>query len=368
MKLRLSPIYQRPDDDFSSGGGAPDTGANDAFDLGSAMDDIVGELGDKARVDDGEARPAAPAAPAAPAPSPAAPAAPAAAAPSPAAPAAPTAPAPRPRDINVAPNTWKAEAVAKWGDLPPDIRAEIHRREEDFHQGTEAYKADATFARSIKPALEPFLPVLKQYGIDPAQQVHALMRAHHTLALGTPEVKAQMIQQLIKDYNITLPGAAAPATPDGEPSFVDPEVATLRAELDALRSQLNGTTEAVAQERRQKLVTEITEFASKPENEHFDTVADEVALLLRTDRSLTLPAAYEKAVWANPVTRQKMLEKQAADAAAASEKVRKDAEERKRLDSLNARTKARVASAGEKTGSIEDTLNETFAAIEARGS
>ncbi|MGD9674494.1 MAG: hypothetical protein AB7U98_13560 [Candidatus Nitrosocosmicus sp.] len=359
MKLRLSPLYQRPDDDLGGGGGGGDN-----FDLGSEMESIASELGDKARVDDETPAPApTSAAPTPPAPTPPAPKAEETPAPTPS-----PSPAPRPRDINIAPNTWKAEVQAEWAKLPESVRAEIHRREDDFHNGVEVYKADAQFARSIKPALEPFMPILKQYNIDPAAQVHALMRAHHTLALGSPEQKSAMIQQLIKDYQIKLPSAAPAPTPDGEPAFVDPEVASLRQEIEQLRSQLNGTTEAVSQERRQKLVSEIQEFASKPENEHFDTVADDIATLLRAKPGMTLREAYDQAVWLNPVTRTKLLEKQAADAAAAQEKARKDAAERKRLDDLNARTKARQASAGEKTGSIDDTLAETLAAIEARGS
>jgi hypothetical protein len=194
------------------------------------------------------------------------------------------------------------------------------------------------------------------------------MNAHYTLAMGSEDQRVDMVKALITDYKI--PPEKLGLTPSGEEGYVDPQVATLQKELESLRSIVHGQQTAQHQERRQALATEISQFASK--NPHFDTVAEEVGVLIRGNPRLTLAEAYDKACWAHPEVRTKLLEKQAADAAEAQAKAaeaeRKRAEESARSSGVNVKSRARPGTAtGQKVGSIDDTLNETLAEINARG-
>lgn len=262
-----------------------------------------------------------------------------------------------------APKTWRKEAAEQWATLPPTVQQEILKREQDIFRGLEGYKADATFGRSLKTVIDPYMPILQQYGIDPAQQVANLMQAHHTLALGTPEQKSAYLLQIAQEYGVDLAGLS----PEGQP-FVDPAVQGLQKQLQAVQSQLAAQQQAAARQRLSTITEEINAFASKPENEHFDAVANDIAALLKSGAAKDLADAYEKAVWANPVTRAKLIAKQQTEAAAksASEAAQR-ANAAKRASSVVVRAKPSSASGTAPTGSMDDTMRETLAAIASRG-
>jgi len=263
-----------------------------------------------------------------------------------------------------APKTWRKEAAEQWAALPDSVRAEVLKREEDMFRGLETYKADANFGRAIKPALDPYLPVLQQYGIDPAQQISSLMQAHHTLALGTPQQKAELFQQLAADYGVNLGELASAA-----PVFVDPAVQALQSQVQSLQSTLTARERAEQQTRMTAITSEIEAFAADPKNAHFDTVANDIAAMLKSGAAKTLQEAYEKAVWANPVTRQQEITRQQREAVEKQrEEAARKAQAAKRTSSAVVHAKPRSASGTAPTGSMEDTMRETLAAINARAS
>ena len=58
-------------------------------------------------------------------------------------------------------------------------------------------------------------------------------------------------------------------------------------------------------EERARIEIEVNAFAADPEHPYFDELSDEIVAILKTGASLA--EAYEKAVWANPVTREKEI-------------------------------------------------------------
>ena len=276
----------------------------------------------------------------------------------------PEAPPAAAASVPEAPKTWRKEAVEQWEALPDAVRSEVLKREEDMFRGLETYKADANFGRSLKPALEPYLPVLQHFGIDPAQQISSLMQAHHTLALGTPQQKAELFQRLAADYGVDLDGLAAAA-----PVFVDPAVQALQSQVQSLQNTLTAREHGEWQAKMAAITSEIDAFAADPKNVHFDTVANDIAMMLKSGAAKTLQEAYEKAVWATPVTRQQEIARQQRDAV---EKQRKEAADKartaKRTSAAVVHAKPRSVSGTAPAGSMEDTMRETLATINARAS
>lgn len=271
--------------------------------------------------------------------------------------AAPDAAAP----ASSAPKTWRTEAAAEWSKLSPTVQAEIAKREEDIFRGLESYRADAGYGKSFKAALEPFMPVLNQYGLDPIKQVSQLMAAHQALALGSPQQKQVLFNKLAQDYGVTF------GDPADQP-YVDPEVAALREELSGIKSTLTAQQQREQNEVRGRLTSELDTFVADPANIHFNDVADDMAKLLRAGVVTSLKDAYERSVWANPVTRAKEQARVQTETAA---KAKKAAEERaaaaRKATQANVRSSAKAASATTPLGSIDSTLEEGLAAIRARG-
>ena len=257
-----------------------------------------------------------------------------------------------------APKTWRPEAAAKFATLPPEVQQEVLKREEDIFKGLEGYKADASIGKALKGIVQPYLPVFQAQGVDPMQQVSGLMHAHVALATGTPEQKQQFFQQLAKEYGVNL---------DSEAPYIDPQVAGLQKQLADLQSRLNGREQQEADRARTALQAEIDTFASDPAHQYFDEVANDIAGLLRSGAAKGLKDAYEKAIWANPITRAKEQARLTADAdAKAKAEAAERAKQARKATGANVKSSAKAASGTAPLGSIDDTLNAALANIKSR--
>lgn len=295
---------------------------------------------------------------------------PAAPAPAPTpAPAPVTDPAAKPSDpaaSNIAPapgaypKTWRQtpELQAKWATLDPDLKAEVARREDDMYKGLDQYKADASIGKSIKQITAPYDHILRHHNINPLQQIQGLMKAHHDLAMGTPEMRVAMFRQLAADYNVDLTAAAT------EAPWEDPQVKALRLENQRLQSEQQRITNESRQSTTKVLEQQLDGFFARfPDAKELG-----LDMVPFVNQGFTLEEAREKAMWVNPVTRAKLLERQQADAAEASRKAEADRVAAARAaTSANVKTSSRSGTATGPTGSMEDTMMETLQAIKARG-
>jgi hypothetical protein len=282
-----------------------------------------------------------------------------------------TPPAPATADLTQAPKTWRKEVAAAWSTLPEAVRAEIHKREQDMYTGIEQYKEGANFAWQVHGLFKPYEHVMQQLGIGPEQILPGLVQAHGTLSLGSEDQKLSLLGQLIKDYAIPVPKLLAQLTGgalDNVEPFVDPEVKSLREKLAAVESRLTAQDRYAAQAKQAEIRKTVEAFASDPKNVYFAELADDIAALLRSGVVKDIGAAYEKAMWANPVTREKEQARRAAEAE--SERTRKAAEaaaKAKKAMGANVRTTVRSGSpTAPKSSSLDETLEKTYAAIMGR--
>lgn len=203
------------------------------------------------------------------------------------------------------PSTWKKdhwESFDKIAAENPALAEYINQRESEYAKGVSTYKAEADRAREIQQAIEPFMPDMQQYGIQPAHMVGQLMAAHRQLALGSPQQKIQMFQKLAQDYRIPLqalmpqPQVGA----DGQPlpqapveqfmQFVNP----LHEELRQVRGEVNAWKSQQEKQQQAEIQSQIERFAEgKP---HFEQVRETMAGLLQSGLAQDLDTAYAAAI------------------------------------------------------------------------
>jgi len=81
----------------------------------------------------------------------------------------------------------------------------------------------------------------------------------------------------------------------------------------------------------------------------------------------SLEDAYANAIWLNPVTRQKEIDRAAKEAAVTAEKAAKqEADKVKKAKSANVRGRDTERASTEPKGTIEDTLLQTYNEIQSR--
>lgn len=262
------------------------------------------------------------------------------------------------------PRTWRPEALAEWGKLSPVVQQEILKREEDIHRGLSESKAAADFGNSLKTVLDPYMPLLEKYNIKPDAQVADMMQAHYTLAFGSPEDKVGLLQQIAKDYNINLSSFSGGG--EEAPTY-SPEVVSLQNQVKALESKLTGFSDQQFETKKAEITSHVEKFAVDPKNTYFVELADDISSLLRSGAEKSVEAAYETALWRNPVTRQKELDRQNVEKVESAKKIagEKVVASRK-ASSANVRSTAKGGSSPTPLGSIDDTIASTLRDIKTR--
>ena len=110
---------------------------------------------------------------------------------------------------------------------------------------------------------------------------------------------------------------------------------------------------------------DVEAFASDPAHEFFDEVSEQIVPLINSGYSLE--DAYANAIWLNPVTRQKEVDRAAKEAAKTAENTAKqEADKAKKAKSVNVRGRDTGRASTEPKGTIDDTLLETYNEIQNR--
>lgn len=264
------------------------------------------------------------------------------------------APAPTP-----APNTWRKDVAAKWADLPAEVQSEVLRREADFHRGIEQYRSKAEFGVAIERAVAPYAATLQSLGIGPDRAVAELMAADHRLRYGSPHDKHTYFAQLAQNYGIDL-GQLSEVVSQ-QPQAIDPNYAALQQELRQVRGMVESRTLAEQRREQEALHSDILRFAADPSHSHFEQVKGHMAALLQAGQAENLADAYEQAVYANPSTRQAMLQQQA-------EKMRKEAaakaEAARKAAGVHVRSRPGLPTQAP-IGTMDDTIRATLARLTA---
>jgi len=253
--------------------------------------------------------------------------------------------------LDVAPNTWKKEVAATWATLPPEVRAEVSRREADFHKGIEGYKQAAGFGQAMERVITPHAQTLQSLGISADKAIEQLMAGDHKLRYGSPQEKHEYFAQLARNYGIDMA-----AVQQVEHTPIDPVVAQLQQEVQRLSGYINNQTQQGQQQEEASLNSEIAAFSSDPKHSHFESVKGHMAALLQAGQAQSLADAYEQAIYANPATRQLVLAQQQADQRA---EAAKKAQAARGAASVNTRARPSMP-VSQPIGSMDDTIRATL--------
>lgn len=256
-------------------------------------------------------------------------------------------------DIAKAPVSWKPEVAAKFNTLEPDVQAEILRREQDIFKGIEQYKTAADYGKNVYQVLQPYQEEVARRGIDPMNYLRGVLEADKLITNADPAQKIEYFKQLAATYGVSIDTELF--------GNEDQTVQQLREEINQLKSNFTRQSEQAERAKLEQITAEVNAFAADPKNVHFNSIQNEIAGLISSGVCKTLQEAYEKAVWANPITRQAELDRIQKDKEAASKK-----EQQKKLEEVKKRTSANVVSSDRKPGNtakpktLDETLAETY--------
>jgi len=267
-----------------------------------------------------------------------------------------------PVEARKAPQSWKKDMGDSFAALTPDMQDYIELRETQMKDGLELNKDDSNLGRTMRDAMQPFKPMLdhieQQRGTTAPQVMQFMLNAHQKLSSGTQETRQAAFEQMAREYGVNM---GKPV--EGE--TVDPAMQNMQNELNSMKQHISNTQSQAHEAEVAKVNQDITAFAENEAHPYFEEVSEQIVAFIKAGDDLE--GAYEKAVWANPVTRQKEMERIQQDTATkASANAKQDVTKAKKASATNIKGRNTKRTPTAPTGTINDTLAETLKEIKSR--
>lgn len=217
---------------------------------------------------------------------------------------------PAPQAIK-APVSWRPEVREKFGALPPEVQAEVNRREREVEAGMREASESRRFHGEFANAVRPYEAMIRAEGGTPVQAAAQLFGTAYMLRTGSPPQKAQLVAQMIQAFGIDVTVLddilSKNMTEIGSAQAQDTSLAYIQKELAPIKQfmgQLTGMQTNVANRRQQDAQAEIDAFVNDPKNEFYEDVKDDIATLLelaaQRNQKMTLQDAYQRATMLHP--------------------------------------------------------------------
>jgi hypothetical protein len=237
------------------------------------------------------------------------------------------------------------------------VKEEVRRREYDIARYADHLGQAARVGNEVANRIAPILPMLAERGIDPWKQTHELWEMWYNFNTASHDTKLQQIVEFAQMSGLDLARAGA-VVPD--------VVQQMQRRIRELEGGVGAVHQQYAKEIGDRYQHEIEQLSADTEKyPFFWDVSQEMVELLRTRQAKSLPEAYEKAKWMNPIVRAKE-----ADKLAAERQQKANAEAQARADAARKASRANVRSSFGRggrppSGSVDQTLNEAYDRITA---
>lgn len=292
----------------------------------------------------------------------------------------PTAEKPEKPATSEPPPTWKAEDKETFKALPPEAQQFLLRRhgemEADYTRKTQQHAAFVRDYDPIRQHFAPFEPQIRQAGLTPLKLIEGW--SHAEQALQDPQRAVPLLVDVVGRYGIDksklaqalgLTGAGGsggagteappPVANSQQPIVLPPEV---QQELKVLRQGHEQVTQFLTTQQQQqqreaenRVMSMIEAFkgAKDPSGNllhpHYDELEADMSdlwkIAVAAGQQPTLEDVYDKAVWANTSTRQKLL-----DAQTAAQEAQRAAAEKKQRDEARAKAERAKRASSSVTG------------------
>ena len=256
-------------------------------------------------------------------------------------------------NIKSPPSSWAKDHHEDWSKIPETTQEYIELREKQMLDGIEQYKQGYALANELRAAIEPNNDILTNYGIDAKTAIGNMFNHHRALTTGSIEARTEALVNLGRGLGL-IPG-------DGQEA-VNYETLDLQQRLARMENQERARLDGLKSQQLNAITSDVNAFFEDPANIYANELADDIVLLLKT--GIDLKAAYEKALWSNPITREKEQQKIIDARVKANSDQQKIAQEKARkIGNVNVNRTQSTRSNSQPLGSWDDTMDEIITRI-----
>lgn len=213
-----------------------------------------------------------------------------------------------------APDGWKGDLKALFPTLPPEIQAEIARRETDTHKALTKQDEERTLGKRVNEMAMPYLPTIKAEGATVEKAFQDYLQTAHVLRSGNSVQKAQSILAVMNQFKVNpqdlfsiLQGGNVNTGGAVQPAQFNPVIETLTQRLGHLEQERQQEIQQRQLQEEHSLQGQIDDFSSKKGHEHFEKVRTHMGVLLENGIASDLEDAYQRAVYAEPDIRSSLI-------------------------------------------------------------
>ena len=199
-----------------------------------------------------------------------------------------------------APDAWSPAAKAQFNALPPEVQAEISRREAEVHKGFTKLDEPRQLGKQFSDVVNPYIPMIRAEGGNPVAAVQDLLQTTYTLRTANPQQKQELFLKLAGQFGVDMQGVFNRLQGQPPQQQVNPQVAQMQQQLWQLQQERQQQQLQAEQQTQAQINQTIEGFASDPKNVYFSNVRAEMAALLSNGNAKDLQEAYEMACWARP--------------------------------------------------------------------
>ena len=269
------------------------------------------------------------------------------------------------------PPGWSPASKAAFANLPPEVQADVVKREGEVNQGL------AKLAEY--KGLEPLAELSRQNGttlvnaVNQYRQFEVSLQQDFIGGIGLvcqrygvqPAALANAI--LARSGGSAHQSAGTGAAPHGnqQPSGVD--LSPITRELESLKAFVSQTQQREAQQQQRIVESQIEAFKSDPKNLYFENVRPQMAKIMQAGLASTLQEAYDAACWQTPDVRSLLINQQAGTGQAqAAKQAAAATQARQASKSITGSPSAGVANGSAPASSLRAELEQNFAAAGSR--
>lgn len=263
--------------------------------------------------------------------------------------------------VTQAPSSWSPEAKAEWDKLPPVIKAQALKREQDISRAVQQSADRVKRAESIEKIIEPHKGLLSRSYASTEAGITDLLNTFQASIDNPLGFAAWFLQS--RGINPQQLSGVMQQSAQAQPQ--DPNVAALLNRVTGLEGQITQRQ----QEEKQQLESQATQmfqaFAADPKNSYVNDVMPDMAELLDKGLAENLQDAYDKAIYMRPDLREKIWQER-SDAQKKAEQVAREAQAKDARKSavVAAVTRPNAGATPSQPKSWEDTLREKHNSIQ----
>lgn len=224
------------------------------------------------------------------------------------------------------PVSWKPEIREKFASLPPEVQAEVNRREVEISQGFRQIEQVRNYAGAINRTIQPYEAMIKAEGGNHVTAVDNLLKTAYLLRTAPPQQKATMVAQMIIQHGVDLgmldkllDGVVnkGQPLPGMQQQPQDPTMQYIQRELAPIKQFFTQAQQRMGQNEEQitnSVLQEMQAFEADPKNEFYQDVKEDMATFLEIAAQrgvkMSLSEAYQRATLAHPTIGQTMISRQ----------------------------------------------------------